>query len=147
MAQAKPKQATDGSASLRGLDEVRVKKTELLKRVQENRDEHRKIFEEALEGWKKKVTKDLEDAVEDAKAGRDYRFRFNNPKPVDHTDDYDSVIELLKMSQDTEFVLARLDFECFVMDKWGWQRDFLTLSSAYGSTSADPKADALNYRD
>lgn len=132
---------------LRGLQTVRVEKDALLDKIKANREEHRSIFEEALDGWQKQVIKDLEDAAADARAGRAFRWRFNLPKPQDHTDEYDTVIEMLEMSKDDEFELTLGEFNSFVMDKWGWQTTFLTSSSEYGSQLAREKADVMNVRD
>jgi hypothetical protein len=129
---------------LRGLSTVRVEKGKLLSRIKANRDDHRKIFEEALTGWQKQLIADLQDAVDDAKAGRAFRYRFKLTRPEDHTDDYDSVISLLEMSEDSEFELSWTDFQRFVMDKWDWQAAFLATSSSYGSTLATEKGSSLN---
>lgn len=130
---------------LRGFQTVRVTKEKILDRIRKNRDDHRQIFEEALAGWQQQVIHDLEAAVEDAKAGKGVRYRFNLPKPEDHTDDYDSVIELLEMSEDEEFELSAHEFQSYVLDKWGWQAAFLRTSSSYGSTLSASKEQALNY--
>lgn len=130
---------------LRGFSSVRVSKDNLVERITKNREDHRRIFEEALDGWKKKVTADLEEAVADAKAGKDWRIRFNNPRPEDHTDDYDTVLTLLKLSEDDMFELNYREFESYVMDKWGWQASF--LSNTYGSTTAELKRGSLNLPD
>lgn len=123
--------------ALRGLDTVRIGKGELLEIVQGNRDEHRKIFEEALEGWKRKVTQELERAYEDAKAGRDWRGHVVITRPEDHTAEYDHVIRLLELSLDDELELSARDFSQYVMDRWGWQGAFLATANQYGSTTSN----------
>lgn len=124
---------------LRGFRSVRVPKDKLMETIKSNRNEHRRIFEEAIEGWKERVTKDLETAAEEAKAGRSFRIRFNLPKPEDHTKDYDAVIDLLEFSLDDEFELSFNEFNQYVRDEWGWQTDFLNTSMSYGSMSATDK--------
>lgn len=125
--------------TFRGLDNVRVKKDTLLKRIETNRNDHRSIFEEAMEGWKQAVTEALDDAYRDALAGKEFRVAINLVKPQDHTDEYDTVIELLKMSEDDELVLTQDDFACYVLDKWHWQHAFLTSSSGYVSSSSNKR--------
>ena len=49
---------------------VKISKEKLLAKLRENREDHREIFEEALEGWKIKVIENLEQAVKEAKASR-----------------------------------------------------------------------------
>lgn len=127
--------AVPGGAEFRGLDSVRVTKDELLQAIRKNRDEHRLIFEEALEGWKSKVTKALEYAVADAKAGKDYRLTVGLVRPEDHTKDYDRAIRMLEMSQDDELVLSAVDFATYVMDEWGWQRTFAANTTLYSESA------------
>lgn len=129
---------TSDVLDLRGLSTVRMSKEMLLERITKNRDEHRKIFEEAMEGWKRSVIEALEKAHQEALEGRAYRIQFHIERPVDHSDDYDSVIELLEASLDEEFELTYQEFNNFVLDKWGWQHAFLTSAASYGSdTSLD----------
>jgi hypothetical protein len=122
--------------TLRGIDTVRVNKDDLLERIKTNRDQHRTIFEEALEGWKKKVTEVLEERYQSALQGKDFNILIHLPRPEDHTDQYDTVIELLGMSLDEELELTQHDFACYALDKWQWQQQFLTTSAHYGSRSA-----------
>jgi len=131
---------------LRGFRSVRLAKDRLLERIRKNRDDHRAIFEEALDGWKSQVAKDLEEAAEAAKVGKAFKVHFGLVKPEDHTDDYDSVIALLEMSEDDEFELTWHEFQNYVMDKWDWQATFLTNSSSYGSMRAYDKGEELNMR-
>lgn len=124
---------------LRGLHSVRVERAALIERIAKNREDHRKIYEEAMAGWKKAVIEEIERMHKDALEGKDFRLRINLVRPEDHTDEYDSVLELLAMSLDDEFELTYQEFNNFVLDKWGWQHDFLTMSASYGSSTAREK--------
>jgi len=130
---------TTTDTELRGLSEVRMAKDTLLERIKTNRDEHRKIYEEAMEGWKRSVIEALDAAYKDALEGRAYRVTFHLEQPEDHSDEYDTVIELLEASLDDEFELTHQQFSNYVLDKWGWQHHFLTTSSSYGSQTAMSK--------
>src|SRR5258708_7168929 len=112
---------------IRGLDEVRVTKEDLLKALQDNRAEHRQIFEEAIDAWHKSVQEKLAKMVEQAKRGPEHvELMVGLPRPEDHTKDYDRVIRMITMSKDDEFELSERDFAQFVMDEWGWQAAFLS---------------------
>jgi len=128
---------------LRGIQTVRVEKEPLLKRIRANKEDHRKIYEEAMEGWKRSVIEELEKAYNDALTGKDFRVVVRLERPEDHTNEYDTVIELLKMSVDEEFELTYVEFSNFVLDKWGWQAGFLRTASSYGSTLAMSKGDIV----
>ena len=122
--------------TLRGVQTVRVNKDTLLERIKKNRDQHRQIFEEALDGWKKKITEVLEERYQAALQGKDFNVLIHLPRPEDHTDQYDTVIELLEMSLDDELELTQQEFANYALDKWQWQAQFLTTSAAYGSMKA-----------
>lgn len=124
---------------LRGLDTVRVKKEEVEKKVKENRDEHRKIFEEAFDGWKAKYVEWLEVTLAQAREGKELGSRFALTRPEDHTRDYDQVLTMLAMSQDAELELSAHEFANYIMDEWGWQHSFLMASMSSGSHIAEGK--------
>lgn len=127
---------TTENGILRGLQTVRVNKDELLKRIKKNRADHRQIYEEAMDGWKKAVIDELEKMHADALKGKDFRLAVRLERPEDHTDEYDTIIELLEMSLDDELELPYNEFANYALDKWGWQGRFLSMSASYGSTGA-----------
>ena len=116
--------------------QVTVQKGALVKVVQENRGEHRKIFEEAVEGYKKRAVELLEEHIARIKKGKIERVAVSLPVPEDHTADYDRVLKMLDMSVDENVTLDETAFAEYVMDDWGWQRQFLTSSSAYSARAA-----------
>lgn len=127
----------DEVTRLRGLDTVRVSKADLLSIIRENRAEHRKIFEEAIDGWHEQVQKKLKEMVAAAKKGpQAVQLHLNLPKPEDHTRDYDRVIKMLELSKDEELELDDREFATYVMDDWGWQGAFLATTASYSSIAA-----------
>lgn len=124
---------------LRGFSMVRMSKTDLVRRITANRDEHRKIYEEAMSGWKRSVIDALDAAYKDALEGKAFRVWFELTRPEDHSDEYDTVIQLLDASLDEEFELTNQEFRNFVLDKWGWQHAFLATAQSYGSQTAMSK--------
>lgn len=113
------------------MDAVRVNKDELLSRIKANREVHRATFEEALEGWRKRVVHELDRAVADAKANRQYRTTFDLPQPRDYTGHYDEVIGMLEMHVDDTVDLDQREFRQYINDDWGWKQDFLITNSRY----------------
>lgn len=116
---------------LRGMNSVRVRRDAVLAKLRTNRDGHRAVFEEALEGFHKAVVEHLTKALKDAKAGKSFQWQAHLPQPEDHTKDYDRVIALLEMSLDNELELPATDFAQYVLDDWGWKGNFLATSSNY----------------
>lgn len=113
------------------MDEITVKKVDLLKKLKENRTSHRADFELALEGWYQTGLKELERLVKEAKANKQVNFFLSLPRPEDHTTDYDRAIEMLEMDIDTEVILDEHEFRTFVQDDWGWKKAWNTSNFGY----------------
>ena len=116
---------------LRGMSTVRVKREAVLEKLHENREGHRAVFEEAIEGYHRAVIRALEESLSDAMAGRRYKPAIMLPEPQDHTRDYDRVIEMLSMSLDDEMELTDHEFAMYVQDDWGWKGDFVGTTRNY----------------
>lgn len=126
---------------------VKVKKGELLEKVEANLVSHVKEYEEAVEGYKeeatklvrdrkKEVNKELDKLVERISAGSfdlclPVNLAFPLKTPTSHAKDYKQVIEMLKMSVEEEINLSSDEFACYVMDDWNWKQDFVTTNMAY----------------
>lgn len=117
------------------MQSVLVNKDELLTKIKVNRDGHRAIFEEALEGYHLRVIELLEEAKQRALDNKRERITISIPYPEDHTDEYDTIISMLEMSLDEEIDLEAYDFQCYVLDKWVWKKQFLTSNSMYSATA------------
>lgn len=115
---------------------VNVKKDELLTKVRSNRDKHRGIFEEALDGYQKRCIELLEEHLDRVRRGTRERVVVSIPFPEDHTDDYDVVIAQLEMSVDDEIEVFEQEFRQYVMDQWSWSRSFYATNSVYSATAA-----------
>ena len=114
---------------------IRVDKDDLLKKVQKNRDAHRGIFEEAVEGYRKRSVEILEEHIQKIKAGKLEEVHVRLPRPSDHTKDYDRVIEMLEMHEDTSIEIDEDHFASYVMDDWSWKNEFLATNSTYSATA------------
>jgi hypothetical protein len=113
--------------------QVKVKKEELLTLLMSNRNAHRGEFEKAQEGYRKRMIEELDQMLEDAKAGRKIQAYVALPEPQDHTKDYDRVIKMVEMSVDPVLELDGTMFAQFVMDDWAWKAEFTATNSYYVS--------------
>lgn len=118
------------------MKDVTVKKEELRAKVQANRDAHKAIFDEAVEGYRAKIVGLLEDHLKRVKKGKMEAIKIWLPIPEDHTNDYNRVLAMLDMSVDAEITIDQNTFASYVMDDWHWKNEFLTASSAYSATAA-----------
>lgn len=120
------------------MNTVKVKRAELLAKLEANRESHRALFLKAQEGYRRIVIDELDKSLKDAREGRALRVFINLQAPQDHTGDYDTVIEMLRMSVDDVIEIEQLHFQCYVLDKWTWAAQANFLNSTYASGSSVP---------
>jgi hypothetical protein len=117
------------------MQEVTVSKMELLKILDDNRAKHRRVFEKAIEGYRKEYTAQLERRIADLKAGKTPEEYFRITRPEDHTADYDRVIRMVQMHQEDTLALDEEHFMHYVQDDWVWKRQFLRMSTTYAAAA------------
>lgn len=113
-----------------------VDREDLLEVIKKNREQHTKIFEEAVEGYRTQAIKMLEAHIQRVKTGNLIEVSVRIPRPEDHTLDYDRVIRMLEMTSTDPITLSEHEFAEYVMDDWNWKRHFLESNSAYSTTAA-----------
>lgn len=121
------------------MNEVKVKKEELLKRITENREKHHAAVVEAQSGYRKAVIEELDRMLKDAREGLKLRTHVTLVIPVDHTKEYDNVIDMLKMSTDEIIVLNSEAFKNYVRDEWQWDANFAASNLRYAGTEVTKK--------
>ncbi len=115
------------------MDMVTLKTSELLEILKKNRAEHREIFEEAMEGFRKQVIELFEHRLDEARQGREINLKINLVRPADHTKSYDRAIRMCEMHQGDTVELSNEGFANFVMDDWHWTDQFMASNSPYSS--------------
>lgn len=125
------------------MDKITVSKEQLTKIIKSNLDEHIKEFNEAMSGYKaayelylKKLIVHVQKEVDRVRKSNyttttDLDFHFDDPEPVSHEDDYNSILSMLSLHCDDKIELSMSDHQKFVMDNWNWKRDFVRTSSYY----------------
>lgn len=111
---------------------VTVDRDEFVATVQTNRDNHRSVFEAALKGYRRRWIRELERRLVDVHEGRQIDQYFRLPEPEDHTDDYDRVLTMARMSVDDVIELTEDEFGQYVMDQWHWKNEFTNTTTMYG---------------
>ena len=115
------------------MKQVYIDRKEVLKRIKENRKNHRDLFFKAQKGYKKAVIKELNEMLKDARENRSVQHRIDLVMPQDHTGDYDVVIDMLEMSISDSIELAQHEFQNYVRDKWEWSDFANVTNSVYAS--------------
>ena len=112
-----------------------VRKADLLEKLQENRANHRKVFEAALTGYRKEALERLERRVKRLKEGKLPSLYIDIITPEDHTKDYDRIIMMVQMHTGSSFELSESEFGSYVMDDWSWKRQWKISNSTYAAAT------------
>lgn len=113
------------------MQQVKIHKTRLLNKLEENLAKHKKEYDRAHYAWKKKVHIALANAFENAKNDVEYKVHFNLPEPISYEKHYIREIEMVEMSVDDEITLTQGEFNTLVMDEWSWKNSFVATTSQY----------------
>lgn len=130
-----PQFPTLSNGSVKGppMQNVRIEKERLQQVVQQNRDQHRKQYEKAFNGFAQDMRQTLEHVLDAFRKDPNYDVLVlaRVTRPEDHTKDYDLVLDMLKMSADTHIVLTAAEFRQYVNDNWGWKEAWRVSNSKY----------------
>jgi hypothetical protein len=118
------------------MEEVKVKVSYLIGILTENRHEHKKAFELAYSGFRNKVIIAMEENLEKAKSGGEVITRIDSNPPIDHTEDYDVALDMLRIHMESEITITQEEYKNLILDKWHWSSSFRSSSSSYASSSS-----------
>lgn len=113
-----------------GLNMIKVSKEELLTKLKENKLAHLKQYVAAYEAFHKDCIKELTRYLSECKKGK-ITTRITFDEPTCHEDEYNTVIEMLEMSVDTEVTISMGEFKSFVQDQWAWKQAFVMNATKY----------------
>jgi len=113
---------------------VRIKKSELLLILTENRLKHVKEYQESLKEFKAAATKTLTEALEELKT-KAKGIGIHIPAPESYEKEYDKALRMLELSVDEIITLEEHEFNSLVQDEWSWKTDFLNNKTIYNRLS------------
>ena len=113
---------------------AKMDRRELLDIVTSNRDKHRAVFLEALDGYRKAAIAELERALEDAKSGKEIFRTSRLVQPMDQTKDYNRAIRILECTTEAVIELDEGQFANLVLDQWHWGKQFSAANWAYSTS-------------
>lgn len=111
--------------------DITVTVADLSLKVRANREAHREKFLKAQEAFRSRLIEELDRRLADARNGLTVNLYIDLPEPKDHTADYDRVLEMLDMHIEDTVVLSEKDVQQYVLDDWGWKREFETTNMVY----------------
>jgi hypothetical protein len=114
---------------------ITVNKGDLVTKIQMNRDEHRSMFIKAQEKYREAMIAELDRALQDARDGKKIRRMFSLPVPEDHTEEFNTAIEMLQWEKATEVKLTQQDFQRYVQNRWEWAASFAANTGSYLAAS------------
>ena len=126
------------------MNAIKVKKEKLLEILKTNMERHKKIFLDALKGYRKIVIEILDKNITRAKSGGKIITYINLKEPVDQTQDYERVIGMLQMADDIIVELSEVDYTRYVLDNWDWSNNFYTVNSGYTTFDRIPRITTLD---
>ena len=119
------------------LDSITIEKEKLLQIVLKNREKHANIFKTSYDNWLSAYMEMLNKLKEMALRGKAVPFHLIDLQPpVSYVECYDSVIEMLNLTNQKEITLDSDEFSKLVQDKWDWTRTFSSSSQSYSSSSS-----------
>lgn len=139
------------------MKDVKVKRDELKKVLEDNLVKHKAAYAEAFEDYKEAAEKAIKAFI--TKSGTEARALLAKVKaaelgkdaavpvwldrelldfselrvPSEHSKSYEQVIRMLEMSVDETITLASDQFACYVMDDWGWKAEFEGTRAIYAA--------------
>lgn len=132
-----------------------IKTSVLLEILIENREKHKREYEEAVEGYRvdalnllmsqggklvelfakwKSLLKDPKCEAPELSIPCDL-WTFDIQRPKSHLPDYDLAIKTLRLVATETVSLSRSEVSFYVDDNWAWKESFVNISNAYKGKS------------
>lgn len=110
---------------------VKVKRTELLKKLIFNRAKHVAEYERAKIGYRRAAERKLVSALNQVRKRASFKLHLTLEEPSNCSSWYDRAIAMLKMSVEETIDLSSGEFEQYVMDNWSWKQVTVGTNAFY----------------
>ena len=117
------------------MQNVKVRKNELLTKVTANRAKHIDEFKTAHEVWVEQTIAAHKQVIKNLKEIGKIGIANFGVEPTSQEDSYNTAIAMLNMSVEDEISLTLQEFKQYVMDEWNWSQSFKSITSNYTSSS------------
>ena len=121
------------------MQQVKINRQKLLEIMEANRDTHVTEFNEAMIKYREAAIEEMVANLEAAHLGEEIEHYIAVEKPISYESNYNTVINMLKLSEDETVTLSTHEFRQYVEDEWGWKTDFNNAVSSYVTGSLGPK--------
>ncbi len=110
---------------------IHANKEDVLKVLRDNLVRHKQIVAEAKEGFLKEAERLLTEKLAVVKAGKIKVLSVGLSTPADYSYEYETAIKMLELSIEPTLEMTTEMVQCYMEDRWQWQRQFTTTNSAY----------------
>lgn len=110
---------------------MRFRVSELIVRIQKERDAHKANFDKAVEVYRQELLEVVEGYVARVKKGELVHILHHLPVPEEHTKDFDLILDMLKTTQDMDIEFNKSEFDSYVRGNWGWAASFTANTMSY----------------
>lgn len=120
------------------MNTLKVTVKTLVEKMLVNRQQHLATYEKAVVKHRERAIAALQQQLALAKDGKKFSVTFTLNRPQNFVKEYDTIIGLLRMSEDTIVELTIPEYKKYVEDDWNWRQAFEASNSKY--LSASPSA-------
>jgi len=114
------------------MQQIKIPSETLLEKLKENRHKHETDYLKAVEGFQEDLLQTLSALLKKAKTKvEDVPLFIPLEKPVSYLKEYDKVIQMLELTEETHVVLSSIEFSHFVLDDWHWKQQFAISTAKY----------------
>jgi hypothetical protein len=109
---------------------VTVKKSDLIKKIKENKEAHLKDYAEAVEAYKKEAQRQISLQQEALNAGK-MNIGISLTAPVNKAEEYDKILTMFEWEINKEVELSQGEFNEYVLDETPFAVHAKMLNSTY----------------
>lgn len=115
---------------------VKINRLKLLEIMEANRDTHVSDFNEAMIKYREAAIAEMKANLKKAQKGGVIEHYIGADKPQSYESNYNTVINMLKLSEEEVVTLSANEFTQYVEDEWGWKGHFNSTVSNYAVAGA-----------
>lgn len=109
---------------------IKVKKSDLIAKIKENKKNHVVEYKQAVIAYKKEAMKQLKDLTERAKSG-EMNLQLKLVTPVDSSENYDKILSMFEWEVEDIVELDQQEFNEYVNDETAFAVQAKFLNSTY----------------
>ena len=115
------------------MQNVKVRKSDLMTVVESNRLKHIAEFDSAKKIFIEDAIAKLQDMLTTAQKNGRIIQNLGLTEPISYVQEYDTAIKMLQMSTEDVIELTQQEFQQYVEDQWSWKRNFVASTSIYNN--------------